>query len=117
MLNWFRQLDDARSEPELLAVVREYFASLGPPELALLPPACRPRSIKSLADLDELHAQVVEEYRGSQSEGEALNALQRLTSFVVRAAVRSAQLRGEQDPSPEPPEVAPKRSAAPRERN
>ena len=117
MLNWFRQIDDAADEAQLLAVIRHYFASWTPAELALLPQACRPGRIRTLDELDEMHALLVEEYRKSTAEGDALGALQRLTSFVVRSAVRAAQLRGDRDDSPEPPAAPPKRSAAPRERN
>lgn len=117
MLNWFRQIDDAADERQLVAVVRLYFATWTPTDLALLPQECRPGRMKSLEDVDALHLLLVEAYRNSTAEGEALGALQRMTTFVVRAAVHAAQLRGESDPSPEPPEGAPKRSAAPRERN
>jgi hypothetical protein len=117
MLNWFRQIDDAEDEVQLVAVMRQYFASWTPAELALLPQACRPGRMKSLEDLDALHLVMVDCYRQSTAEGEALAALQRMTSFVVRAAVRGAQLREDRDPSGEPPEGAPSRSAAARERN
>ena len=117
MLNWFRQIDDCEDERHLLLVAQQYFASWTAEDLAVLPQAARPRRLQSVDDLDALHAVMVEAYRTSTAEGEALAALQRLTSFVVRAAVRAAQLRGDLDPSPEPPAAPPKRSATPRERN
>jgi hypothetical protein len=98
MLNWFRHLEDARNTEELIAIVRDHFATWTPEDLALIPPACRPGRMKSARDLEELHAALVEEYRVSKAEGDELGALQRLTSFVVRASMRHAQLH-EDDPA------------------
>jgi hypothetical protein len=114
MLQWFRQIDDARSTSEVVAVARDYFATWSVTDLARLPAPCRPGRMKGERDLEELHLCVVEEFRRSEATGDSLAALQRLTSFVVRASVRCAQLREDEDPQPGGPAAAPKRSAAPR---
>lgn len=117
MLQWFRQIDDARTTDEVIAVARDYFATWTPQDLARLPRRCRPGRMKSERDLEELHSCVVEEFRLSEATGEDLAALQRLTSFVVRASVRGAQLAGDEERAPEQPTEPPERSAASRRGN
>ena len=117
MLTWFRQIDDASNIDAVIAVAREYFATLTPQELALLPPRCRPRTLRGERDLEEMHVTLVDEYRRTNAEGDALSTLQRMTSFLVRASVRAAQLAEDRgDQRDEPPGVDPERSAAPRGR-
>ncbi len=118
MLSWFRQIDSAKTIGEVLSIARDYIATWTPEELARLPQPCRPGRMRDEADLEHLHGILVEEYRHNRSAGEDLAALQRLTSFVVRASVRVAQLHsdapgtGGGDDLPRPH----KRSGAPRER-
>ena len=95
MLSWFHQLDRASSIPEVVRVCRDYLATWPPEELALLPQGCRPGRFKSDADLEALHSCLVDEYRRDRLSGDPLSALQRMTSFVVRASVRVAQLQGD----------------------
>lgn len=97
MLHWFRQIDSATSAREVVAVARDYLATWTPKELAKLPCECRPGRVKSPGDIEQLHACLVEEYRQNRLAGEELSALQRLTSFIVRASVRIAQFDGEGD--------------------
>ena len=100
MLAWFRQLDRASSAAEVVKVCRDYLATWHPEELARLPGECRPGRLKNTEDVDDLHACLVEEYRRNRVDGEALAALQNMTSFVVRASVRLAQLRADDAAEP-----------------
>ena len=100
MLSWFRQLDRASSVADVVRVTRDYLATWEPEELGLLPADCRPRRLKSHEDIEALHACLVDEYRRTRLEGDPLSALQRLTSFVVRASVRVAQLQCEEAEDP-----------------
>lgn len=88
---WFRQIDDANNAREVVAITRDYLATWTPKDLAKLPRECRPGRVKSAGDIEQLHACLVEEYRQNRLAGEELSALQRLTSFVVRASIRLAQ--------------------------
>ncbi|HET7732091.1 MAG TPA: hypothetical protein VFK48_18860, partial [Usitatibacter sp.] len=88
---WFRQIDDASSAREVVAIARDYLATWTPNDLAKLPRECRPGRVKSPGDIEQLHGCLVEEYRQNRLAGEELSALQRLTSFVVRASIRLAQ--------------------------
>lgn len=117
MLSWFHQLDRAASIAEVIGVSREYLATWDPEELARLPRECRPGRVKSRADVEDLHACLVDEYRGTRLTGEDLSALQKMTSFIVRASIRMAQLDADkaeaavEDPSP----AGPQRSTLQRE--
>jgi len=90
-LYWSRQIDAATSATEVVAVVRDYLATWTPKDLAKLPLECRPGRVKSPGDIEQLHASLVEEYHQDRLTGEELSALQRLTSFIVRASLRLAQ--------------------------
>lgn len=119
MLSWFQQIDAAKSPTEVVAVTRDYLASWTPEELARLPSPCRPGRVKDEQDINGLHVCLVEEYGRNRLSGDALSALQRLTSLIVRASVRIAQLQTEENSFPQdddPPPPSGRRSAAARER-
>ena len=82
---------------EVVAVTRDYLATWTPKDLAKLPRECRPGRVKSPGDIEQLHSSLVEEYRQNRLAGEELSALQRLTSFIVRASVRLAQFERPED--------------------
>jgi len=96
-LYWSRQIDAATSAMEVVAIARDYLATWTPKDLAKLPRECRPGRVKSPGDIEQLHASLVEEYRQDRLAGEELSALQRLTSFIVRASVRLAQFESPED--------------------
>ena len=114
---WSRQIDAATSATEVVAVARDYLATWTPKDLAKLPRECRPGRVKSPGDIEQLHASLVEEYRQNRLTGDELSALQRLTSFIVRASVRLAQFGDgrPQDEAP-PPHSASPQSEADRDR-
>ena len=117
MLSWFQQIDAATSTPQVVAIARDYLASWTPDELGRLPAPCRPGRVKDEQDIEQLHVCLVEEYGRNRLTGDALSALQRLTSFIVRASVRIAQIRGEEDPPPQDddaPRTSGRRSSAAR---
>lgn len=120
MLSWLQQIDAAKSPYEVVAVTRDYLASWTPDELARLPAPCRPGRVKDGQDIEQLHVNLVEEYGRNRLAGEALSALQRMTSFIVRASVRIAQLASDAEgdglQDGEPPRAAGRRSDAARER-
>ena len=119
MLSWLQQIDAAKSPFEVVAVTRDYLASWTPDELSRLPAACRPGRVKDEQDIDQLHVCLVEEYGRNRLKDEALAALQKLTSFIVRASVRIAQLQGDDESAAgyddDPPRTPGRRSAAARD--
>ena len=97
MGSWFQQLDDATSAGDVVAIARDYLATWTPQELGRLPRACRPGRVRAPEDIEELHSCAVDAYRSTRASGDELTALQLLTSFLVRASVRLADLSGEQE--------------------
>jgi hypothetical protein len=114
MLVWYQQVDNAKSSVEVVAIARDYLASWGPREISLLPESIRPGRIRDEQDIKMLHEKVIDEYRATQATGDALDALQRMTSFVVRAAIRLVEMREAQPTGATIPPKAPKKSLAPR---
>ena len=121
MLQWFQQLDRAQGAASVVEIARDYLATWTPEEIARLPRDCRPGRVRSASDLEDLHSCAVDAYRSTRATGDELTALQLLTSFLVRANVRLAQLKAvdaddSDDPndSPTPPQP-PIRQSKPRE--
>lgn len=92
MTHWFAQIDRARSVTEVVSMARDFLATWRPEELAMLPPHCRPGKLRDDQDIESLHGALVEAYRVSRATGPELEALQRMTSFIVRASIRIADL-------------------------
>ncbi len=116
MTAWFAQIDRAKSIPEVIGVVRDFLATWTPVELALLPEKCRPSRVRDQVDVENLHSLLVEEYRASRASGEALDMLQKLTSFALRASIRLAELDPGANSEPGENPSEPERLLAPRER-
>ncbi len=116
MSSWFRILDNAATVHDVVAVARDYFAAWTPQEVARLPRACRPGKIRDESDLEELHRNAVEAYRGTRATGDDLTCLQRLAGFLAHACVRLAQLRRADEPAAAPTEKAPVLPASARDR-
>ena len=114
MVTWYRLLDSAKSSLEVVAITRDYLATWTPEEISLLPHNVRPGKLRDESDVEELHSLLVGAYRDSTATGPQLNALQRITSFMVRATIRLSELTN-RTPSGEPgsSSTAP-RNAAPR---
>ena len=95
MVSWYRLLESARNSLEVVAVTRDYLATWTPDEIGRLPAAVRPGRLRDENDLEQLHSRLVEEYRQTRASGAALETLQKLTSFMVRASIRVAELSGD----------------------
>jgi hypothetical protein len=114
MIAWFRMLENAQSPAQVVSIARDYLSEWTPQELARLPERCRPGKLRDEHDIEELHSKLVEEYRNTEATGEELATIQQLTSFLVRASIRIAELvdsppgGGSGDPEP-----VPKRSVTP----
>lgn len=92
MIAWYHQLEDANSSVEVVGIARDYLASWTPHDISRLPQNVRPGKLRDASDIELLHEALIDEYRTSQASGEELARLQELTSFVVRAAQRIAEL-------------------------
>ena len=112
MVTWYRLLDNAKHPLEVVAVARDYLATWTPEEIARLPADVRPGKLRDERDIEELHSMLVDQYRNTAATGLALDALQRLTTFMVRAVIRISEL-SQPKPTAEPSSTKPK-TAAPR---
>jgi len=85
-------LEDADSEREVVGVVKEYLARLGPAELATLPEDCWPGRIVDRDDISE-YALRVARRRALSSQSLANDALlDRIANLLTHAASRVAML-------------------------
>ena len=91
---WLYALEGARSEKDLVMVVREFLATWSPLELQRLPVACRP---PRLVDAEDVSAYAVElsQYRfDALVDPEDRRLHERMKSFCAHAAARAVALRG-----------------------
>ena len=103
--SWFRQLDQATSVAEVIAITRDFFALWSPEEIVQLPASCQPARFRDPTDLEDLHRCAVEEFRNTRATGSELVLLKKLAGFMGRACMRIAQLDSE-DASAAEPEAA-----------
>jgi len=114
MVTWYRLLDNAKNSLEVVAIARDYLATWTPDEISRLPPAVRPGKLRDESDVEDLHSRLVDEYRDTAATGAALDALQRITTFMVRSTLRLAEL-AEPKPTGEPGSPKQKSAASRRE--
>ena len=89
-VSWHQSLDLARSEHEVLNVVREFVASLDPYQLAQLPAACRPGKF---FDADDITSFAFDVIRHHCDEVDATRDLvQRIGAFFSYASTRLSQI-------------------------
>ena len=85
-------LEDADSEREVVGVVRDYFARIGPAELATLPEDCRPGKITDHDDIAD-YALRVGRRRALSPQSVADDVLlDRIHNLLTHAAARVAML-------------------------
>jgi hypothetical protein len=98
---WEQMLAEAYSQNEVMAVARDFIASIDPADLARLPQVCRPRN---LADTDDVMAyayELVRHHCANHSEPDAAETIDTLECFFSQAAVRLSQLTALSVPSKE----------------
>ena len=90
-VSWQESLDLARSEPEVVKVVRDYVASLNPSELGLLPAHCRPGKFFSAEDITSFAFDVVRYHCGDDQE-QTRELVHKLAAFFSSAATRLSRI-------------------------
>ena len=89
-MSWQELLDEARNEADVIAVVREFMATISPYESARLPDALRPRKITDANDVTTYAFDLV---RGDVEDNDgAARALHRLAHFYSRASIRLSEV-------------------------
>lgn len=86
---WQQRIDAAGSEPEVIAVARDYLATISPDEFAHLPGTLRPRKIVDAGDVSAYAFDLVK-HEGDDEDG--VEVVQRLAHVMSRASIRLSQL-------------------------
>ena len=88
-LTWEERIEDAGTEPEVVAVARDYLARLSQDEYAELPIALRPRKI---VDANDIAAYALDLARHEAEDPDEMNLVQRLAQLMSLATVRASEL-------------------------
>jgi len=88
-LTWEERIEDAGTEPEVVAVARDYLARLSQDEYAELPLALRPRKI---VDANDIAAYALDLARHEADDPDEMNLVQRLAQLMSLATVRASEL-------------------------
>lgn len=89
-LSWQDRLDGAMTEAEVLAIAREFLATVTPYEIARLPEGLRPERI---GDANDITSYAFELVRGDFDDGQGgQRVLHRLAHFFSRASIRLSQI-------------------------
>jgi hypothetical protein len=93
MIHWYRDIERTASPRQVVALARDYLATLTPRDLARVPQRCRPSRIFDEEDIVFWSGRLTEEYW--QLRGTAADAaiLQELWSFFLRATIHIERLR------------------------
>jgi len=92
-LSWHGQLDRAGTEADVVALVREFLATVSPWEVGRLPEGLRPGKI---TDASDITAYAFELVRGDVLDNEGTQrVLHRLAHFFSRASLRLCEILSE----------------------
>jgi hypothetical protein len=88
---WQERIEEAGTEPEVVAVTRDYLARLSQDEYAELPLELRPRKI---VDANDIAAYALDLARHEAEDPDEMNLVQRLAQLLSRASVRVSEITG-----------------------
>lgn len=93
MESWFKEIERARTEAEVLASTRDYWSLLHPRELEALPEEYRTLRIEEGLDIPRLREQVSEGIARARGGDLASQRLSDLVDYLSRASERLGELR------------------------
>ena len=88
---WQERIDEAGSEPEVVAVARDYLATLSHDEYAGLPLELRPRKI---VDANDIAAYALDLARHEGQDPEEMKLVERLAQVMSRVTMRVTEIMG-----------------------
>ena len=94
MESWFREIERARTEAEIVATTRDYCSLLHPRELEELPADCREIHIEESVDIPRLRERLSEGVARSRDAEVGTRRLRDLVDYLSRASERLGELRG-----------------------
>jgi hypothetical protein len=98
---WRHTVDDARTEKDLVDVVRDYLATWRPDELAQLPEACRPGRIAGGEDIADMAYKLSKSRLRLEGSADERLTFDRMMGFFLHASQRFATLVAVRDPADE----------------
>ena len=90
---WFKEIDRATTEAELVANARDYCALMHPRDLAPLSMECREIRIDSDSDIPRLREKLAKGYAGVRSHASEVEKLRDLVSYLSKVTERLGELR------------------------
>lgn len=90
---WFKDIDRATTEAEVLANARDFCSLLRPRDLAPLPAELREIRIEKDTDIPRLRERLVQGYAAVSAHASEVEKLRELLSYLSRAAERVGELR------------------------
>jgi hypothetical protein len=90
---WFREIERARTEAEIVASARDYCSLLHPRELDALPEECRDVRIEDGLDIPRVRERVSDGYARILSGAAETERLRQLMEYLSRASDRLGELR------------------------
>ncbi len=91
---WFKDIDRATTEAELVSNARDYCCLLHPRDLAPLPVECREIRIESDSDIPRLRAQLAQGCAGVRDRADDMEKLRDLVSYLSKVSERLGEIRG-----------------------
>ena len=89
---WQSKLTAATTEAEVIAVVKDYVATLSPGDIARLPEPCRPRKFSIASDVTDFSLALVR--HDCMTDGATTRLVLRLSDFFAKASLRLVHVRG-----------------------
>jgi hypothetical protein len=90
---WFKDIDRATTEAEVLASARDYCSLLNPRDLQPLPAELRTIHIENGTDITRLRERLEKGCAGLKAHASDVEKLRDLLSYLARAADRVGELR------------------------
>jgi hypothetical protein len=90
---WFKDIDRATTEAEVLASARDYCSLLHPRDLEPLPAELRKIQIENGSDITSLRERLEQGCAGIKAHASDVEKLRDLLSYLSRAADRVGELR------------------------
>jgi hypothetical protein len=91
---WFKEVDRATTEAELVSNARDYCALMHPRDLAPLPMDCREIHIETDSDIPRLREKLAKGYAGVRNHASEVEKLGELVSYLAKVTERLGEIRG-----------------------
>jgi hypothetical protein len=93
VIHWHHDLEKTATTRQVVALTRDYLATLTPRDLARVPERCRPSRIFDEEDIAFWGERLTEEYWQLRGTAADVGVVQELWSFFLRAGIHITRLR------------------------